>query len=447
MSKFENFKTELFSAAKKKGFSDWEVYIKQIKSSAVVLANDEVIECSIAETADALFRGTFNGKMGCASSQEITADSVPFLVESASQNAGIVEDKDITPIFAGSESYPSVKTYDESIDDYSQKKQLEIANALNRSAKKYDKKIQAIDRCCIATETGEVYIANSLGLALSKKSCEALAYVEPRAADESSTKNGYNNVWYGITLEKFEAEKFGEEAAERAISYLGAKSVKSGRYKVVLDETVAGDFLSTFFSVFSAKNAQKGFSLLAGKLGETVASSIVTLRDDALLDYRSGSTPFDGEGVACKNKTIIENGVFKTFMHSLKTAANDGVAPTGNGFRDANGQIFIAPTNFYIAEGTKTLPELFESAKDGLYITSVQGLHSGANPTSGDFSLSASGFLIENGKKTTPVEQITVAGNFFDLLKNIIEVGVCTLTKEGISSPPLFISEINVAGE
>ena len=172
----------------------------------------------------------------------------------------------------------------------------------------------------------------------------------------------------------------------------------------------------------SAENAQKKLSLLAGREGETIAASCVTLMDDPLLPGGFASAPFDGEGSACRTKAVIENGVLKTLLHSR--------------------------SNFFFRPGEKDLDSLLADMGEGLLITELGGLHAGANPVSGDFSLIAKGFRVAGGKQGLPVEQITVAGNFYQLLKNIQAVGSDLEFKgSGIGSPSVDIGSIHVAGK
>jgi PmbA protein len=208
-----------------------------------------------------------------------------------------------------------------------------------------------------------------------------------------------------------------------------------------------GELLGTFVKAFSAEEAQKGFSLLKGRIGDKIAAGVVSIRDDPLLDGLPGSAAFDGEGVAARNKAVVENGVFRTFLHNRKTAKKDGLESTGNGFKPSyKTAVGIAPSNFYIAAGTGSREELIAVLGDGLVITSLEGLHSGANAVSGDFSLSAEGFLVEGGRIARPVEQITVAGNFFSLLKDIDALAGDLEFKGSVSSPSVLVRELFVAG-
>jgi PmbA protein len=156
--------------------------------------------------------------------------------------------------------------------------------------------------------------------------------------------------------------------------------------------------------------------------------------------------------VATRTKTVIENGKLKTFLHNLKTAKKDGVESTGNASRASfKAPVGISPTNFFIQPGELSYEDMIKRMGDGLIIIDVQGLHSGANPVSGDFSLGAYGYLVEKGQIVRPVEQITVAGNFFTLLETVEEIG--SDLKFGrpspggyVGSPTLLVRHLSVAG-
>ena len=143
---------------------------------------------------------------------------------------------------------------------------------------------------------------------------------------------------------------------------------------------------------------------------------------------------------------VIDKGVLTTLLHSRKTARKQGVQSTGNAHR-ANGAIRVAPTNFFFKPGEKDLAALMEDVGNGLVITDLAGLHSGANPTSGDFSLLSKGYTIENGQRGHAVEQITVAGNFYEVLKNIVAVGSdLDFSGSSIGSPSVDVGTLKVSG-
>ena len=210
--------------------------------------------------------------------------------------------------------------------------------------------------------------------------------------------------------------------------------------------------MEAFTGIFSAEAVQKNLSLLKGKLNEKIASDKFTLIDDPYMEDGLASKSFDGEGVACKYKRVIDKGVLKTYFHNLKTAKKDGVETTGNASKGSyKSSIGISPSNFYVEKGERELNEMVADLDKGILITELQGLHSGLNSISGDFSLAALGYLIESGKISRPLEQITVSGNYFEMLKNIEETG--SDLKFGlpggayIGSPSLKIKKLSIAGE
>ena len=204
--------------------------------------------------------------------------------------------------------------------------------------------------------------------------------------------------------------------------------------------------MQTFWGVFSAENAQQNLSLFAGKEGENVAADVVNIVDDPLMKGGLATSAFDGEGSASRTKKVVDSGKLTTLLHDRKTARKQGVSSTGNAAR-VGGRIMVAPTNLYIAAGEKSLDELMADVGNGVVITELAGLHAGANPSSGDFSLLSKGYTIENGKRGRAVEQITVAGNFYQLLKSICAVG-SDLTFEGssIGSPSVDAGMLKISG-
>jgi PmbA protein len=207
--------------------------------------------------------------------------------------------------------------------------------------------------------------------------------------------------------------------------------------------------LSTFSDCFSADTAQKGLSLLKDKEGKMVASNIVTIIDDPLLDFGIASTSFDDEGVATYKKEVIKNGKLTTLLHNLKTANKAKTKSTANGFKASYSScVLVSVTNFYIQNGNNSLEDLMLKLNEGVMITDFSGLHSGANPITGDFSLAAKGFYIKNGKRDFPIEQITVAGNFFTLLKNIESIANdLKFPLSSIGSPSILVKELSIAGK
>ncbi len=195
--------------------------------------------------------------------------------------------------------------------------------------------------------------------------------------------------------------------------------------------------------MFSGEAVQKNVSLLKGKIDEMIGSSLITLVDDPFRTKSAKSGAFDDEGVATKYKELIKEGKLTGFLHNLKTAKKGNTKSTGSGF--ING---ISTTNFHYLEGNTEYDEAIKGMKKGLVITDLAGTHAGCSAVSGDFSLQASGFLVEDGKIVRPVALITVAGNYLQLLKDVTHVCNDLYFNFGfVGSPSLKIRSLQVSGK
>ena len=441
------FKDKLFKAAKDKGFSDWELYAAGSESFTLRIFKGEINEYKNSLNAGISFRGTYKGRMGYAYSERMDDDVIPFLVDNASQNAEIIEDADIEDLYTGDKSYEDVLTYDADLSKIPAEDKISKALEMDKIAWGLDKRIAGIDFCGVGTGEGYRFIANSHGLNLSDKSNSAQAFIMARVMENGQFKAD-REVWTGHKWDEFVPEKLAHNAVNSALSLLGAKPVPTGIYDILLERDDASSFLAAFSGVFSAERVQKGFSLLKGKIGEEIAVPGITIRDDALLPFKADSCSFDDEGVAAKNKVIVEQGILRSFLHNRKTAKKDGIASTGNGFKAGyKASLDISPTNFYIVPSDSSKEDLIKEIGKGLIIKDLSGLHAGINPVSGDFSIICGGYVIENGEKSRPVEQITMAGNFFTVLKNIVKTANdLDQVRSKVASPSLWIKGINISG-
>jgi len=440
------FKDKLFAQAKAAGFEEYELYFQNSASTTVSVFNQEVSEFTNSASAGVSFRGKHGGKMGYASSERIDDQVIDFLVAAARDNAAIIETEEHEELYPGSDAYPAVKTYNPTINDVPSEDKIKLALRVEAAAKQTDARVMAVPNCAVANAESAVFIANSKGLSASKNANAMYSYANCQAGDGNAVKMAMK-IFFGSGFDDFDPEKLGQTAANNAVAKLGAASVASGKYNVIIDAEAAGSLLTVNFSGFSAESAQKGFSLLKGKLNEQIANPAVTIVDDPLIDWAYGSQPFDSEGVAAFKKVVVDAGVFKTFLHNTKTARQDGVAPTGNGMKaDFKSPVNIGATNFFIQPTDKTPEELMAQLGDGILITDFAGIHAGANPTSGEFSLQAQGFVVEGGKKGRAVEQITVSGNFYQLLKSVTAVANDLNFRSNIASPSILVEGLDVAG-
>lgn len=246
---------------------------------------------------------------------------------------------------------------------------------------------------------------------------------------------------------EIDPEAIGRYAATVAVSKLGARTLATQKLPVVFEPYDAMSLLGAIAPLFSAENVLKGKSLFAGRIGSQVASSRVTIVDDARVPGGLRSAPFDGEGTPTRRQTLVEGGVLRGYLTSLKTAAKLGAEPTGNARRGSySGPSRIGPSNFFIEAGTEDAGSLVRGLDRALRITSLLNLHT-IDPISGEFSLGAAGDYLEGGARQYAVQGITIAGNLLALLAAISGVGSdLTFGGSGIGSPTLVISELSIGG-
>jgi len=448
---FQDFKQELFAQAKAKGFTDYEVLFLGSNGFSVRVLGGEITEYKSTASQGVGFRGTFGGKMGYAASEKMDETVIGSMIENAAANAGIIEDEAVEKLYPGDDSYPEVNVYNPALDDVTAADKIKWTMEMEAYAKGLDPRVKIADFCTIGNQENEMAMANSYGLDLSQKRNIASAVVVARVEENGITKSAYE-YWSGRDFAELDYKALAKKAVDTAISYLGAQSIPTGAYPVAFDNNSAKDLFAVFSGIFMAENGQKGFSLLnKDKLGTEIAAPHITLRDDGVCDLSLGSMSFDAEGVATQQKAIIENGVLKTLLYNLKAAEKDGVKSTGNASKAGlGGVISTSCTNYYLVPSETPFDEMIAGVEKGVLITDMAGLHSGVNPVSGDFSVSAEGFLIENGKATKPIEQITIAGNFYEVLKNITAVGsdlrFHSSGHGGMGMPSILVDSIKVSG-
>ncbi|WP_352417251.1 TldD/PmbA family protein [Clostridium tertium] len=442
------FINKLFQEAKNNGFNEYEVYYVDRESLSINAYNEEVEKYNLTTSYGLSFRGKINDKIGYSYTEILDDDAINMLVKNAKESALVIENEDIQFIYEGDKEYAEVNTYYKALENLPADKLIDLALSMEKEAKTLDNRVTSFGGCGIGYSKARYGIINSKGLNLENKSNLLSAYVVPIIKNGEDMHDGMGYVTAN-SIEDVDPKKLAQDGINEAISRIGGKSVSSGKYKAVINNEAMVSILSTFAGVFSGDAVQKGLSLLKGKEGEIIASKQVTLLDDPHLENGLASVPFDDEGVATKKKDIIHEGKLMTLLHNLKTANKGNTKSTGNGFKNSYASpVGVSPTNLYIQKGEKSFEELLKDVGEGLLITEFAGLHSGANSITGDFSLAAKGFYIKDGKKDYPVEQITVAGNFFDLLKNIEEVGSdLKFPMSSIGSPSVKITELSIAGK
>jgi PmbA protein len=240
-------------------------------------------------------------------------------------------------------------------------------------------------------------------------------------------------------------ESVGLEAARRTVRKLGARRVPTQRVPLVFAPEVSDSILGAIIGAINGNAVYRSSSFLAGKLGETVAGSNLTVIDDGTTRGGFGSAFFDGEGLPTRRKVVLDRGVLTSYLLNTYTARKLGLQSTGNASRGLAGSPGISAGNFYLEPGEKTPEEILAEIPNGLYVTDLIG--HGVNIVTGDYSHGASGLWIENGELAYPVEEITVAGNLKEMLYNITSIGNDLIFRGSVACPTIRIDGMTIAGE
>ena len=443
---FDDFKNVVIAECAALGIEEYELYYQSGADTTIGVFAHEIKEFSSSEGGGVCFRCIVDGKMGYASTQDLNPEAAKALVARAADNAACLETEEAVFLCEGGKEY---KPLDRKFYDLPTTEEM-IRCALDTQEKIYAADPMVIDGCetQVIAESSDIAIYNSKGLDLHSESTLTGLVMVAVVTNGQEMANDYQIKLGNIA--EMDTAALTRKAAETALGKLGGDVAPTGAYPVVFDPEAMSDLLATFSSIFSSESAQKGLSKLADKEGETIAASCLTLMDDPFCELSPRKKTFDAEGSPTYTKKVIENGVLNTLLYNLKTAAVAGKQTTGNASKAGyNADVAIRPCTMYVAPGEMSEEELLKTAGNGVYINSLGGLHAGASPISGDFSLQSAGFMIENGVKTTAVKSFTVAGNFYDLLKNIRCVA-SNLELPGMGSfgsPSILVDGLSIAGK
>ncbi|MCL2863414.1 MAG: TldD/PmbA family protein [Methanimicrococcus sp.] len=287
------------------------------------------------------------------------------------------------------------------------------------------------------------FIMNTNGLAGEKRGTSVSGFADV------TTQSGEVSTAYDYAVSRrneLDFASIGKNAAELAKKSLKGISVGIEKMPVIFHPFSFSDILeNTLASSVDADNVQKGRSGLAGRLGEEIAVSGLSVIDDGALAGGIASAPFDDEGVPTQRTPVIEKGVLSSYLYDSYTAGKDGVKSTGNGYRPSYAAAPSVDLSNFIIEYPPS--DIIAETKKGIYINTIIGAHT-ANEISGDFSVEGrNAFLIENGELTTPIKSVMISGNVFEMLKNIDGAGRDVKNVGGIVTPSIRISEMSVIGE
>jgi PmbA protein len=340
---------------------------------------------------------------------------------------------------------PELDLYDPSVLAVDAAEALARCKRGEAAAMGFDARVTNSDGATWSRNVGAVAFANSAGFSGGYRGSFASFYVQPVCDDEGGKKrNGY---WW--TASRFsdrlqDPEEVGVESARRTLAQLGARKIDTCEVPVIFDPEAGRAIPGMLLSVANGAAFYRGSSYLSSREGTKVASALVTIVDDPLIQRGPGSRPFDGDGLPTRKNTVVDAGLLTTVLCDTYSARKLGRRSTGSAGRGIGGNPSPTTSNLVLVPGGVPPADIIASVDKGLYITSMMGF--GFNPTTGDFSRGASGFWIEHGELGFPVSEVTISCNFDDLLQRIDMVGNDLDPRSAIMVPTFRVSHVTVAG-
>ena len=417
------FAQDVVSRAVERGV-EAEAYINVGQKTEVNVDRGDVEKLSQAGSKGLGVRVIVDGRMGYAYTSDFGANSIEKTIEAAVTLAGVADGDEYRSLPAP-QPVPDddLDVYDQAIVDLPIERKVEMARRIEKAAFRYDERIVLTNRCTLLSQYGSVAIANSKGIAGSYDKSFIGGFVMAMAADENDRSMAFG-FDFGSRLADFRPSAIGKEAARKAVGMLGGKPVPTQRATVVYSPMAATSVLGALSRALGADAMQRNRSFLEGKIGQTVAADMVSVLDNGRLPGGIATRPFDDEGVPTAATRLIDEGVLQTALHDHYTATRDGTASsTGNASRRSHASMpTLDASNFYFQPGHETPEEVIGGVEQGLYVESVMNTAS-INPISGDYSISAKGYWIENGELSHPVNEVTIALSMQELLQNIKAIG------------------------
>ena len=407
------------------GGEEIEAFVTHERDFQVKTYMGEVEAISSAEPRGVGVRVFIGPKVGFSYTTDLSEAGLDEVVEAARENAAFSTDDTAVGVAPSWTSPPDEipGLFDAEQAEAKAEDKVDFAVQLERVTRSADPRIRTVEEAMYADSDASIAIATSTGISGAYRRTDAWCYSVAIAAEDGDNEVGFEfDLARGLS--ELDAEAVGRRAADRALAILGASKIPSARLPVVFDPYVAGQFLGVLGQALTGEAVQKGRSLFAGLIGEEIAGSALSLIDDGRAADAPASAPWDAEGIPTRRTEVISGGILKTFLYDLTSARRDQRESTGNasraGFKSGPGP---SPTNLAFDETGESVDEILERAGRALLVQDFHGVHSGANAVSGDFSVGATGRLLENGSRAQAVKEVTIAAPMLEILKGVVAVG------------------------
>lgn len=422
-----------------------EAFGEERSTTSVEAHRGEVEGLSFAEARGVGVRLISDGRLGFAHAANPSIDEVLDAVSRARDNAAVASPDPFNALPAAQSFEPLEGLFSDGLAHRTTDQKVPIALEMERSATTSDPRVRKTEAVRYGDAVGRAVVASSRGVRAEYRATACWVAVVALAEEDGETQTGFS---YEIVRreEELDHEAVVQEAVERAARMLGARKPGTARVPVLLDPVAAAAFLGVLSDALSAEAVQKQRSLFAPLVGEQVASEVVTIVDDGRLLEGPGAAPFDGEGVPTGRTELVTSGVLQGFLHDTYTARRGETTSTGNAVRGYRTTPSVGTTNLFVQPGNRSLEQLLRDAEGGVLVQDVSGVHSGANPISGEFSVGATGLRISGAALGEPVREMTIASTIPEMLRSVVATGRELRWFSAMGVPFVLLGEMTLAG-
>ena len=433
------FIEKLYKACENKNIGMFQIKYSFTDSESFGVFEGEINKREYSKEQSFLLEICHEGKIGRFSITSPNEEDIDYIISKALENAVVIDDEDVNFFYNGEGDYHEICAYKplKEIDNIDAEKFLKDAEKRAYANHLINKVIS----CNFGRDKGKSIICNSLGLKKSREFDEAFASIYLSAKKGDVVKTAGETIFFD-KVEDFNVDMFVDKAVKKAVDKLDfTKNITENQY-VVFNPRAFASLLPKIAGLVSAKAVHDKKTKWKDCLKQKVASDIVSIVDNPWLDGGFASKSYDSEGVPTFYKEIIKDGVLQMFLYNLKTAYKDGVNSTGNAAGSG-----IGVSNFYIKEGIISKDELLKQVNNAVLITNLNGLHAGFNMVSGDFSFGAEGFEVREGKIYKALEQFTVSGNVYQMMKDVkLIANDLEFYGSGFGSSTIAIEGLKISG-
>lgn len=445
MSELSELARELVARAKPG--EQVEVYLARGRSTSVRAHGGEVESLKSGTSAGVGIRIVANSRQGFASAGSVDRDIALSMLDEARENASLAEPEEFVGLAEpdGVET-PSIELLSSELGRLSDEQRIANALEVERLALSLDDRIDGVRVAAFSDAWGEAAVVSTEGIDVWSDGGSCSVSVAPLARSGDETQIG-SGVHAARRPDEIDIERAARDAVDKAVSMLGAQKPASARLAAVLDPRVVASLMGIVAGTLSGDRVNRGRSPFADRLGEQIASEVLTLVDDPTDVASLAADCHDGEGLATRPNVLIDGGRLDRFLYHSESARRASTVSTGSAVRSSRSTPSVGYQALRIVPGSLSTGALFERVGDGILIEAVNGLHSGVNAVSGDISVGIQGHMVRNGQVCEPVREATMATTIQRLLLDIAAVGAeAEMLPSGSFVAPVLIDSVSISG-